>query len=231
MSPRNDVVTANISELWDENMLSAHNTGTLTDESKFSEVMNEDFLLIDDDGLEISDDFSGLLDINPSSEFDLPEGKRRNQESSEQESLPQKRSNEVNMEYPAQKKLKSIYEGTGSGMSIAALTAMASQSSASSLGKNILEPQDKYKLALQHLALSMRRSEQTRNEIIRHRKENEARARARAAQFKTVSNAECFLTGNTKTLTVGLEQSRNMLLSLIGKAKSQPLYPISRLHS
>ena len=73
--------------------------------------------------------------------------------------------------------------------------------------------QAQYNLSLQHLALSMRRSELTRQEISRQQKLTETQRKIQEAEAQTFSKADSFLTGSRTTLTLGLEQSRSMLRS------------------
>jgi len=228
MSP-SSIAISRTTELWDDKILSA--TETSSDESKFSDVLNDDFLLMDD-GLEIEDDdFDGLLDINPSGAFES-EDKDDSDDTTHSvfnihdDTSSGKRTADfaVRSESPPPKKAR--FAEASSPTSVTAITSVAYTTSFSSLpslsNENSGVP-DKYQLALQHLALSMRRSEMTRNEIIRQRKEAEIKAKLAAAQIKTVSNAENFLTGNRITLTKGLEQSRRMLQSFISGAKTLPL--------
>ena len=202
----------------------------ITADNKFSDVMefppridddDDDYILMN--GLDIVDDFEGLLDINPSSAFESSREadvddvlmnpacayKRQNERASSPLS-------------PLPKKIKAVHTDYASPSSVMCIASVTSISSMPNLSYENEDLQDKYRQALQHLALSMRRSEMTRNEIIRQRKEAETRAKLEAAQLRTVSNAENFLIGNSATLTAGLDQSRRMLQSLIAHATTQP---------
>jgi len=223
MSPKGTIATVSTAELWEDNDFSDNELPS--DEVKFSEVMddsqvlNDDFLLMED-GLEIADDFAGLLDINTSSGFDSSAQGYFNEILKDQESLGKRSHQQTDSPPPEKKQRKSISDETYSPKSVVAIASVSSLSSNPSL--SIKELEDKYKHALQHLALSMRRSEMTRNEIIRQRREAEEKARLQAAaQVNTVAHAENFLTGNTATLTIGLDQSRRMLQSFMGQAKAQ----------
>jgi hypothetical protein len=223
MSPKGTIATVSTAELWEDNDFSDNELPS--DEVKFSEVMddsqvlNDDFLLMED-GLEIADDFAGLLDINTSSGFDSSAQGYFNEILKDQESLGKRSHQQTDSPPPEKKQRKSISDETYSPKSVVAIASASSLSSNPSL--SIKELEDKYKHALQHLALSMRRSEMTRNEIIRQRREAEEKARLQAAaQVNTVAHAENFLTGNTATLTIGLDQSRRMLQSFMGQAKAQ----------
>ena len=79
-----------------------------------------------------------------------------------------------------------------------------------------------YKLAVEQLAVSMRRSEMTRAEIANIRKAAETKAKLEVAQTKQLKNADYFLTGTRSTLTVGLEQSRQMLRSYMNVVPTPP---------
>ena len=70
---------------------------------------------------------------------------------------------------------------------------------------------EQYNLSLQHLALSMRRSEMTRQEIARQQQRADTNSKILDAEAQTFSKADRFLSGSRSTLTVGLEQSRSML--------------------
>jgi hypothetical protein len=79
--------------------------------------------------------------------------------------------------------------------------------------QSLLDLQHQYKKAVENLAISMRRSEITRTEIANFRKAVETKAKLEAAQAYQFRNATGFLSGTRTTLTVGLEQSRQMLRS------------------
>lgn len=76
---------------------------------------------------------------------------------------------------------------------------------------SIEDLQEQYNLSLQHLALSMRRSEMTRQEIARQQQLAETKSKILDAEAQTLTKADRFLSGSRSTLTVGLEQSRSML--------------------
>lgn len=219
---------ADKTELWDDKLLTDENAD---EDHKFSDVLPDDFLLMDD-GLEIEDDFSGLLDISPASAFDSTEEEDQQDfdegskdDPVEQCSTPEKRSSsdDLRADSPPPKKLRfdRNLSSPASTSSVVSVSSVASVSSIPSLSSESGGDR-KYKLALQHLALSMKRSEMTRNAIIRARKEAETKAKLAQAQMKTVNNAENFLHGNSKTLTSGLEQSRRMLQSFMSGAKTLP---------
>lgn len=80
-----------------------------------------------------------------------------------------------------------------------------------------------YKIVIEKLAVSMRRSEMTRSEIVSFRQAAETRAKLEAAEELQLRNANYFLTGSRSTLTVGLEQSRQMLRNYMNFMPSGPL--------
>ena len=194
------------------------------DEKEFCEKMefpqgiDDDYLLMD--GLEIADDFDGLLDISESSAFE-PSGEESFDETSPSRDPSCKRQHE-RPHSPPPKKIKAMNLNNSSPVSVMSIASVPSLTSIPHLSNENEDLQDEYRRALQHLALSMRRSEMTRNEIIRQRKEAETRAKLEAAQHRTVSNAENFLVGKRATLTTGLDQSRRMLRTLVAQATTQP---------
>jgi hypothetical protein len=88
---------------------------------------------------------------------------------------------------------------------------------------SLLELQNQYKRAVENLAMSMRRSELTRTEIANFRKAAETKAKLEAAQAYQFRNATGFLSGSRSTLTIGLEQSRQMLRNYMGVMTTPPL--------
>ena len=84
------------------------------------------------------------------------------------------------------------------------------------------ELQLQYQRAMEQLAVSMRRTEMTRSEIVSYRKASETKAKLEAAQAYQLKNADPFLTGSRSTLTVGLEQSRRMLKSYMNFIPTAP---------
>lgn len=224
MSRQNDQTHAKITNHSDDGFQSIIE-GT-PDDKKFSDIMefpprideDDDYLLMN--GLDIVDDFEGLLDINPSSAFE-DTGEANVDDSLTEPASSYKRHSE-RASSPPPKKIKAMHTAYASPSSVMCIASIPPLSSMPNLAYENGDLQDKYKHALQHLALSMRRSEMTRNEIIRQRKEAETRAKFEAAQHRTVSNAENFLIGNSATLTAGLDQSRRMLKSLLAQATTQP---------
>jgi hypothetical protein len=206
-------------DIWEESALNESSHSAL---DRFSVSMNDDFLVMDD--LDIEDDFSGLLDITSGNAFeDSMEHSNIELPPTRDERIAFKRVKAERSLSPPPKRRRSVdYIGTDSPMSTGSVRSTLSASSIMMHPvPDLHDLQDQYKLALQHLALSMRRSEMTRNEIIRQRQLSETQAKIVAAQKKTFTNADKFLTGSTSTLTIGLEQSRSMLRSYMAQVKSQ----------
>lgn len=188
-------------------------------DNKFVDSITDDFLIME--GLDMEDDFSGLLDISSVDVFDDHTPLSRMESPSERDDVHVKRIKAERSLSPSPKRRRSVDQcGMDSPMSTSSLMSTRSQSFMTCVPElEIVE--DQYKLALQHLALSMRRSEMTRNEIIRQRQIAETHAKLAAAQAKTFTNADKFLSGSSSTLTLGLEQSRSMLKSYMTQMKNQ----------
>jgi hypothetical protein len=188
-------------------------------DSKFVDSITDDFLIME--GLDMEDDFSGLLDISTVDAFDDHTPIFGVDTLSERDVTLFKRPKVERSLSPPHKRRRSVdHSGMDSPMSISSVISTRSQSIMTCVPElEIVE--DQYKLALQHLALSMRRSEMTRNEIIRQRQVAETHAKLAAAQAKTFTNADKFLSGSSSTLTLGLEQSRSMLKSYMTQMKNQ----------
>ena len=185
---------------------------------EFPEGIDDDFLMVEELG--IVDDFDGLLDINPSFAFESSADANANESSTCNE--PSCKRQHERPHSPPPKKIKAIYTENASPVSVMSIASAPTLSSIPNISHENEDLQYTYVNALRHLALSMRRSEMTRNEIIRQRKEAETLEKLQAAQHRTVSNAENFLVGNSATLTAGLDQSRRMLKALIAQATTQP---------
>jgi hypothetical protein len=189
---------------------------------KFCGSMSDDFLMMD--GIDIEDDFSGLLDINPGNAFDDLSETVKIEFPSANKDTPSKSRGKAGRSVsppPKPKRRRSIdHRHMESPMSTS--TVRSTRSSPLLLAAPELAGlEDQYKLALQHLALSMRRSELTRNEIIRQRQIAETKNKLAAVEAQNFSKADRFLSGSTSTLTVGLEQSRSMLKSYMAQMKNQ----------
>lgn len=199
----------------------------------FSDVTNDDFLLVDD---ELLDDFSGLLDLDTSSvfneskgyalddsmkdfsasDFDIQEPYRSSFDLTKEirESEPMKKNvREDRSRPPSPKRRRPI------GQSMMDV----SESPPSPSSKTSLEDlQLQYQRAMEQLALSMRRTEMTRSEIVSYRKAEDTKAQLETAQAYQLKNADPFLSGSRSTLTVGLEQSRQMLRSYMNSIPTAP---------
>lgn len=215
-----------LNDIWDESALD-HSSHSILD--KFTVSMNDDFLVMDD-CLTIEDDFSGLLDTTPDNAFeDCMELSTIELPPCDKKSAVKRVKVERSLSPPSKRRRSVDYAQMESPMSTDSVRSMLSASSLVmhpvpdiiSPAPDIQDLQDQYKIALQHLALSMRRSEMTRNEIIRQRQLSQTHAQIAAAQNKTFNNADKFLTGSSSTLTVGLEQSRSMLRTYMSQVRSQ----------
>eukprot|EP00540_Astrosyne_radiata_P008727 CAMPEP_0116846524 /NCGR_PEP_ID=MMETSP0418-20121206/13882_1 /TAXON_ID=1158023 /ORGANISM="Astrosyne radiata, Strain 13vi08-1A" /LENGTH=232 /DNA_ID=CAMNT_0004477779 /DNA_START=121 /DNA_END=819 /DNA_ORIENTATION=+ len=223
---------------------SATDTGSLDDapvtfNRDFSDVINEDFLVVE--GLEIEE---SLLDLslNASSVFDThidENSAEENDTDIEPEPLevsalsssdvlsetsetsrseaptralesPGKRSKADRSRSPVAKRLRSLPSDQD------AVPPEPPAPQVPAKNQEIVQLEQQYKMAMQQLALSMKRSELTRNEIIRQRQFAAANQRLAQEQAKNLSKASSFLTGGQSTLTLGLEQSRRMLHSYMG---------------
>ncbi|KAI2493487.1 hypothetical protein MHU86_21068 [Fragilaria crotonensis] len=190
--------------------------------ASFSDVINDDYLIVDG----LMDDFNGLLDIDASSIFDEPEDDAHSESIDgfsashqhlineyRQDELMKKNAREDRSRPPSPKRRRSI----------TCSTMDTSPTPPISPSKPTLDDlQLQYKLALEQLALSMRRSEMTRSEIVSYRKAAETKAKLEAAQAHQLKNADPFLTGSRSTLTVGLEQSRQMLRNYMNFIPTAP---------
>lgn len=200
-------------EVWDQKDLDVN-----VIDSELSTVMNDDFLIMD--GIEIEDDFTGLLDLSPVNAFessqDSPKTSLLEQNN---ESTDGKRPPEAPLSPPRKRRRSSQSGASCDSPMSSASSVVTSPPPILDLGDTIASTSDDpYKLALKQLALSMQRSELTRNEIIRQRRL--AEAQASLPPTPAVSNANRFFTGSRATLTVGLEQSRRMLQAYMGQMKT-----------
>jgi hypothetical protein len=204
-------------EIWDEKNLSEINdwkmpSGVFDD----SQRLNDDFFFMD---ISFDDDFQGLLDVGSSTDLEIGEGVRPTNVSNARELGSSKRAQEEENHSPKKKRKSLRYVSP-------ALESIDPENSTSSIIQHSLSSEDmtdiqtQYRNALHQLALSMRRSEVTRNEILRFRKETEAHAQLELAEYRTFSNAEYFLKGYRSTLTLGLDQSRQMLQGLLSKGNN-----------
>lgn len=198
--------------------------------AKFSDVINDDFLIVDG----LNDDFSGFPDIDASSMFN--DESKTDYSSSEIDTVEEKEktqtstevTTEVTTEEEEQTKtaVRKVHSRSPSPSpkrrrSLAPMDISPSpvKSMMASSQESLDELQEKYKLAVEQLAVSMRRSEMTRTEIISYRKAQETRAQLQQAQSRTFNSADSFLTGSQVTLTTGLAQSRAMLKNYMGLMK------------
>eukprot|EP00545_Synedropsis_sp_CCMP1620_P008198 CAMPEP_0119009264 /NCGR_PEP_ID=MMETSP1176-20130426/4241_1 /TAXON_ID=265551 /ORGANISM="Synedropsis recta cf, Strain CCMP1620" /LENGTH=217 /DNA_ID=CAMNT_0006961739 /DNA_START=111 /DNA_END=764 /DNA_ORIENTATION=+ len=193
--------------------------------AEFSDVINDDFLIVDG----LHDDFSGFPDIDAASmfnndesksDFSTSKGDEENAEVVTPEEAPSKklvREDRSRSPSPTPKRRRSADH---SPMDISPKPVKA----ISSMGQESLDDlQSQYKAAVEQLAVSMRRSEMTRAEIISYRKSQETRNRLQQAQSRTFNSADGFLTGSQVTLTTGLAQSRQMLKNYMSLVKSPAL--------
>ena len=275
MSPSNNTTTTTATstttndDVWDSQALGASDLQGL--DGSFSNVMDEDFLLMD--GLEIEDDFTGLLDLTPADAFPVPgattapesddsaadsepsmdmatdmvaplnaDGKRTTKSTESDDD-----DDESNTSSPRKRRRSSQSEDSFSvcSMALSDTSSVVSARPSLDLTSAPAPTNDDFKAALKQLALSMQRSELTRNEIIRQRKLAErqghmmlpAPATAASAPVSPThtstrlssspstttssraTSSSSFLGGTRSTLTVGLEQSRRMLKSYMGQVK------------
>ena len=197
--------------LWDEVELSASLS------SKFSDIINDDFLIVDG----IVDDFTGLLDsIDAAKIFDETESNMA--ESSSKVKVEEKK--EVREEEKVVRKVREDRSKSPISKRRRSITLEgATPSHITPPSQEILEDlQEQYKQAVAQLAVSMRRSEMTRSEIVSYRKSSETRAKLQAAQAYQFDIADGFLTGSRSTLTTGLEQSRHMLRGYMNLIPTPP---------
>jgi hypothetical protein len=185
--------------------------------NEFSDVINDDFLIVD--GL---DDFSGFPDIDAASMFnesklDFSSSNIDDEEDNTEDSGEDRQAEDIikreeadikKVRYdrsrsPSPKRRRSIAPMDISPVPVKSMSPVAQES--------LLDLQEQYKRAVEQLAVSMRRSEMTRSEIISFRKEQETRTQLQEAQSRTFNSADGFLTGSQVTLTTGLAQSRQML--------------------
>lgn len=184
---------------------------------KFSDVINDDFLIVD--GL---DDFSDFPDIDASAMFNESKldfstsnvdnydaNKDDNGEDNKAEDIIKREEDEIKKvrndrsRSPSPKRRRSIAPMDISPAPVKSMSPVAQES--------LLDLQEQYKRAVEQLAVSMRRSEMTRSEIISFRKEEASRTRLQQAQSRTFTSADGFLHGSQATITTGLAQSRQML--------------------
>mmetsp|Transcript_9477 Transcript_9477/g.13640 ORF Transcript_9477/g.13640 Transcript_9477/m.13640 type:complete len:197 (-) Transcript_9477:161-751(-) len=187
-----------------ESWESSHST-TADIGRKISDAMNDDFLVMDG----LNEDFDSLIQVDPYSAFDEALNMSSLEDSFNLSSSTT--DNFFSHERPACSRSPSPKRRRPSPIQ--------------DHTDNLEELQAQYKLAMQQLALSMRRSEMSRHEIYKQREEQEAKARLQAAAHaKQYSNADSFLSGSRTTLTVGLEQSRQMLRSYMGQMKKHQIF-------
>jgi hypothetical protein len=201
-------------EIWDKKLLSESSDCIMLSEViDDTQRISDDYFFMD---VAFDDDFQGLLDACPSPDLEDNDRIKSTHESLTKELGRSKRTQESECLSPS-KKRRSIQgiSSTSESLDSDAFGSPLIHNSISS--EDMRDIEDQYKYALHHLALSMRRSEVTRNEILRFRKEAEARAQLELAEYRTLSNAEYFLQGYRSTLTVGLDQSRQMLQTMICK--------------
>ena len=202
--------------------------------SNFSDAVNEDFLVMD--GLDIEEEF---LDLSISADsifnlsLDLPpkeESQKLAITSNETSQLPKRGKPDRSRSPVAKRHRAAVKQRVASPLPPLATTTTASLSPSAVLSskkrnaqdkRDIAELEEEYKRTMQKLALSMKRSEMTRNEIIRQRQIAETKAKLEKAQEQTYSKANGFLSGSRSTLTLGLEQSRQMLKAYMGQVKTQ----------
>jgi hypothetical protein len=202
-------------EFWDEKLLSESRDSKMPSESMDDpQRISDDFLFMD---VSFEDDFQGLLDASPTNDLEGNECIKTTQESLTQDAGRSKRSQEGDSLSPPKKRRSIHCISPNSGLVDLDVSCASFMHLISSSEEELEDIEAQYMYALHHLALSMRRSEVTRNEILRFRKEAEAHAQLELAEYRTFSNAEYFLQGYRSTLTVGLDQSRQMLQGLLGK--------------
>ena len=225
------------------------------------------------DGLEIEDDFTGLLDLTPADVFPVPaattapesddsaadsepsmdmatdmvaplnaDGKRTTKSTESDDD-----DDESNTSSPRKRRRSSQSEDSFSvcSMALSDTSSVVSARPSLDLTSAPAPTNDDFKAALKQLALSMQRSELTRNEIIRQRKLAEREGHMMLPPAATAASApvsptrtstrlssspstttssratssSSFLGGTRSTLTVGLEQARRMLKSYMGQVK------------
>ena len=188
--------------------------------ASFSDAVNDDFLIVDG----LMDDFHGLLDIDATSIFDESEhvsasfyefsaSQLHVTNEDHEDELLKKNTREDRSRPPSPKRRRSI---TCSAMDMSPTPPISPSK------PSLDDLQLQYKLALEQLAVSMRRSEMTRSEIVSYRKAAETKAKLEAAQAHQLKNADPFLSGSRSTLTVGLEQSRQMLRNYMNFIPTAP---------
>jgi hypothetical protein len=202
-------------KIWDEKLLHEINDCKLpSDLNDESQQISDDFFFMD---VSLEEDFQGLLDVSLSTDFEGEEGIKSTNECLIQDLGRSKRTQEGEC-LPSYKKPKSIHRISLTSELLDPDVSRVSNIDDVSSTKNLRDIEAQYKDALHHLALSMRRSEVTRNQILKFRREAEARSQLELAEFQTLSNAEYFLHGYRSTLTVGLDQSRQMLQTMLSTA-------------
>uniref|UniRef100_A0A7S1Y4M4 Uncharacterized protein n=1 Tax=Grammatophora oceanica TaxID=210454 RepID=A0A7S1Y4M4_9STRA len=217
--------TSNKADIWDETAVEDTSNNTSTNFGmSISEILCDDLVmeslnLEDDLGMLEGDEPKDMADFHDSYGFDStgerPIEKRVQQERSvspprkRRHTLPEPQSSSPLPLTPSSPSPSTVSLDrplpASSGVSIPPPPLSSSNSTE--------DLEEQYQRALQQLALSMRRSEMTRNEIIRHRREADARAKLQNQTTSSFGATDSLFGSSRGTLTASLAQSRQMLKS------------------